>query len=490
MEAAVSAIAGELLNRLITITLKRHINPAGQLEKKLERLHHLLLRVHTIIEEAEARYITNSGMLVQLKMLVDGMYKGYYQLDTFKYRRELDELIKGDESQVSSSTSSSMLFSLPVKRMRKTNSTACSMLDVLDLDSVLENVETTVTNMKEFVILLMGCQRIQRGPYDTHLYIDSFMFGRSVEKQQIINILLEDDPPLSAPAVLPIIGGCYVGKKTLVGHACRDNRVLSHFSSILHMNADDVQRNGPELFTRTRTLAIVEFLSDVDDDCWARFYSSSTCMGRGSKVVIISRLESVARFGTMKPIRLNNLPQEEYTYLFKVLSFGSTNQDEHPQLACIGMEIAKMLRGLLLSANVIADMLRKNLSVQYWLHILGRFRNVVESNLCEFGEHPKHLVDKRHPVDVTRFAPPSVHSSLRLMPTRVESSTTVQIERSDATFGDLIAGSGRATALPKEFEIVIWRSRLPPYTTFVATCVKEKTQISSLSSKKRRGFYM
>ncbi|KAJ1256487.1 hypothetical protein BS78_K013400 [Paspalum vaginatum] len=434
-------------------------------------------------------------MLVQLKMLVDGMYKGYYQLDTFKYRRELDELIKGDESQESSSTSSSMLFSSLVKRMRKTNSTACSMLDVRDLDSVLENVETAVTNMKEFVILLMGCQHIQRGPYDTYLYIDSFMFGRSYTDRIVGPILLLQDisydPPLSAPAVLPIIGGCYVGKKTLVGHACRDKRVLSHFSSILHMNADDVQRNGPELFTRTRTLAIVEFISDVDDDCWARFYSSSTCMGRGSKVVIISRLESVARFGTMTPIRLNSLPHE-YTYLFKVLAFGSTNQDEHPHLACIGMEIARMLRGLLSSANVIADMLRKNLSVQYWLHIFARFRNVIESNLCEceFGEHPKHLVDKGHPVDVTRFAPSSVHSSLRPMPTRVESSTTVQIERSEATFGDLIAGSSRATVLPKEFEIVIWRSRVPPYTTFVATCVEEKTQISSSSSKKRRGFHM
>lgn len=169
---------------------------------------------------------------------------------------------------------------------------------------------------------------------------------------------------------LPIIGGCYVGKKTLVGHACHDKRVMSHFSSIVHLSADDIQRKDNKLFTQTRTLVVIEFFSDVEDDYWEKFYSSTTCMGNGSKVIIISRLESVARFGTMTPIRLNSLSHEEYVYLFKVLAFGSTNPDNHPQLASIGMEIARMLRGLLLSANVIAEMLRKNLSVQYWLHIL------------------------------------------------------------------------------------------------------------------------
>ncbi|OEL16468.1 hypothetical protein BAE44_0022513 [Dichanthelium oligosanthes] len=485
MEAAVSAIAGELLSRLISSITKKYMHRAGRLDKKLERLQHLLLRVHTVVEEAEARCITSPRMLVQLKILVDGLYRGYYMLDTFKFRPE-HQLIKTDENHVSNT--SSLSFASPVKRFRITTSTANSTIDVHDLESVLENLETIVANMTEFVILLAGCQHIQHGPYGTYIYIDNFMFGRSVEKQQIINILFQDDPPLGAPAVLPIIGGCYVGKKTLVGHVCHAKSVLSHFSSIVHLSADDIQRKNHKLFTHARTLAVIQLFSDVDDDCWAKFYSSTTCMGRGSKVVIISRLESVARFGTMKPIRLNSLSHEEYVYLFKVLSFGSANPENHPQLASIGMEIARMLRGLLLSSNVIAEMLRKNLNVQYWLHILKRFRNTVESNFCEFGEHPKLLVDKEHPVDITRFASSSLRSSLRLMPTRVE-SRILQKERSNVTFGDLIAGSSSTTVLPKEeFEIVIWKSKLRPYTTFVATCAKQKAQIISSSSKKRRGF--
>jgi hypothetical protein len=37
------------------------------LEEKRERLRHLVTRAHTVVEEADAQYITNSGMLVQLK---------------------------------------------------------------------------------------------------------------------------------------------------------------------------------------------------------------------------------------------------------------------------------------------------------------------------------------------------------------------------------------------------------------------------------------
>jgi hypothetical protein len=77
-------------------------------------------------------------------------------------------------------------------------------------------------------------------------------------------------------------------------------------------------------------------------------------------VVVISRIERVARFGTVKPIRLGSLSNEEYVvYLFKELAFGSVN----PQLARIGLDILGLLRGLLLSGDVVADMLRRNLSV-------------------------------------------------------------------------------------------------------------------------------
>ncbi|KAM0889510.1 hypothetical protein ACQ4PT_027642 [Festuca glaucescens] len=209
MEVAVSAVTGELFSRFVSFIIKRHTNRACP-EEKLERLQHLLLRIHTVVKEAEGRYITNAGMLAQLNMLVNGMYRGYCLLDTIKYRPR--EEITGQQGQVSRSS--------PLKRFR----TTYSMLDGNEIQGVLQGLETIVANMTEFVILLTGCERMHRTPYDSYLYIDNFMFGRTVEKQQIVNFLLQDVSPTGAPAVLPIIGGYAVGKKTLAGHVCHDKK--------------------------------------------------------------------------------------------------------------------------------------------------------------------------------------------------------------------------------------------------------------------------
>lgn len=483
MEIAVSAVTGELLSRFISFLIKKHRERAS-LDKKLDRLRHLVLRVHTVVEEAEGRYITNAVMLARLSTLANAMYRGYCLVDSIKYLPPAEN-ITSQQDQVSRSCS---LVS-PVKRFRTTH----SVLDRNEIQSVLEDLETVVANMAEFVVLLAGCERMYRTPYDSYLYIENFMFARVVEKKQIANFLLQDVSLTGAPAVLPIIGGCFVGKKSLVGYACHDRRVQSHFSSILHLNADDIWRKGHQLLPSTqpgRILVVVEFFSDVDDDCWEQFYAAMASKARGSKVIIISRLEATARFGTMKPIRLNNLPHEEYVYLFKVLVFGSTNPDDHPQLASIAMETATVLNGLLMTANVIAEMLRKNLNAQHWLRSLKRFRNVVEDNLSAFDAHPKHLLEKDQPVDITRLASRyGYRAPLHLMSPRAERSIG-QRELSGVTFGELVAGSCSAmTQFPKgDFQIVIWESRLPPYTKFVATCVEQKPPSASSSSKKRRGF--
>ncbi len=113
---------------------------------------------------------------------------------------------------------------------------------------------------------------------------------------------------------------------------CNNEIVRSHFSSILHLNSENNREMECETFTERRDLFVIEFTADIDDENWKKFYVSCTHMGRGSKIIIISRTERISRFGTVRPIHLNSLPLEEYSYLFKVLAFGSTNPKEHPQL--------------------------------------------------------------------------------------------------------------------------------------------------------------
>jgi hypothetical protein len=134
MEIAVSAVASELAGRLVSFLISKYRGQARPSKKeKLEALRRLLLRVHTIVEEAEGRYITNSRMLLQLKTLTEAMYRGYDALDT---HGPLEQI--GAQPEVSGS-SDSMDF-------RGFNSTAASK----EVQTALRALETASAEMAEF----------------------------------------------------------------------------------------------------------------------------------------------------------------------------------------------------------------------------------------------------------------------------------------------------------------------------------------------------
>ncbi|CAN6382009.1 unnamed protein product [Urochloa humidicola] len=172
-------------------------------------------------------------------------------------------------------------------------------------------------------------------------------------------------------------------------------------------------------------------------------------------------MAKISRFGTVKPVHLNSLSHEEYSYLFKVLAFGSTNPEEEPQLASIAKDLAVALGGSLVTANVYARMLRKNQNVGFCLCILKKYWNMVENNFKVFGEHPKDLMDKGHPVDITRLQASS--ATLLLMPPHSETDDSKR-ELPKVNFADLFADTA---CLPKEFELVSGESRIPSYKRFV-----------------------
>ncbi|XP_052134370.1 uncharacterized protein LOC127752958 isoform X3 [Oryza glaberrima] len=364
MEVALSAIASDLINRLTSFLMKKYMESTS-IDDKMKRLKELLLRVHIVVEEADRRCITNPMMLMQLKMLAESMYRGYYMLDTIKYKSPKDEE--------------------------------------------------------------------------------------------------------GGPLVLPIIGGCRVGKKTLVSHVCGDERIRSYFRSILYINGDNMWGMEHTKFKRERTLIVGEFFTDIDEDDWVKFYCTVSQMtDRGSKVIIISRIGKLARFGTVKTVCLNSLSQEEYSYLFKMLAFGSIDEKDHPKMAMVANDLAVVLGGSLITANVVADLLRRNHDFQLWNSVLQRFKEMVKSNLSKYGEHPKDIIEKEHPIDITRFGS-SYRTRLHLMPPRVERDDSPNRKKPSLLFRDLIAG---CAAIPDgDFELVTWESRIPPHTKYVQSAV-------------------
>ncbi|KAF7020256.1 hypothetical protein CFC21_033374 [Triticum aestivum] len=331
MDLTISAVASEFVSRFISFLINKYSYSSHvRLEEKVERLQHLLMRVHTVVEEADGRYIMNSRMVMQLQLLSEAMYQGYHVVDTFRYQSFVDKGI------IEVCNSSILPFAIPLKCTRTIACTRKDKVVNLDLDGALKSMQSVVANMMEFVVLLGGCDRMVGKPYDSYLYYENIMFGRHAEKQMLLNSLLQQNTPGDEPAVLPIIGGCTVGKKTLVAHVCGDERVRSRFSSVLHLSGENLLKILEHESTMLgKVLVVVEFASNVDDNDWRKFHSFVKRLARGSKVIIISKLQRSARFGSVKPIFLNNLSFEELWYLFKTLAFGSANPEEHPRLVPI-----------------------------------------------------------------------------------------------------------------------------------------------------------
>ncbi|XP_052134289.1 putative disease resistance protein At3g14460 [Oryza glaberrima] len=479
MELAVSALTGELVSRFISFLLSKYSSHEISEEKQLERLQQLILRVSTVIEEADGRYITNSGMLMQLKGLADAMYRGHHVLDMFRCRNKIQE---NSIKEVSSPFP-------PLKRFRAIVDAAGhdKASRYLELHKTLGILETAVDHMAEFVVILGGCERMSRRPYDAYLHIDNFMFGRHTEKQRLLNFLLEYNSQ-GLPPVLPIIGSLAVGKKTLVAHVCADERVQSQFSSILHLNEDDLLRLAhSDTLLSGKMLVVVEFVSDLNEKNWEEFYTSLTQMNQGSKVITISRFRKSEKLGTVKPILLDIHSYEELSYLFKTLAFGSANPRDHPRLLQIAEEFAMQLqlKSSLVAANFLADVLRRNLDVNFWLCMLNRCITVAEKNFSLYGEHTRLLLEQGHRVDITNFDS-SPAAPLHIVPCIGANSTGKDLPR--VKFTELLLDP---SVRPKgEFTLVSWESRLPPYTSFVhfvPNYSQDFPEDKPLSGRKRRG---
>ncbi|CAL4995345.1 unnamed protein product [Urochloa decumbens] len=410
MEALISAVAGDLVSRFISF-IAHNFCSHTQDEDDYRRLEHVLLRVHTIVEEAEGRHITNQGMLLQLKMLIKDMYVGHYMLDRLKIQSIEEDKVEGEASLQNQSFAMSTLSA--AKRLRfaysitkNTPVASGTRRNAAKLQGILESLETKIQDMREFVILLVSCPRLPRQPYSTYLFMERCMFGRYTEKEQVISFLVcngtHDYPNLD---ILPVLGPHRVGKKTLVQHACKDERVRNRFTNILFFKGDDLDLGNGEFAAKLKVnsgkcLLVIDFSFGVDEVAWANFKSYlQNVVGAGSKIVLLGRTQEVAKFGTARPIWMKSLSQEEYCYYFKALAFGSMDPDEHPRLASLGMQLATEMKGSFLGANILGEMLRSNLNPQFWHAILSSVRGLVQEHMCSSGVHPEDLLERNSPVD-------------------------------------------------------------------------------------------
>ncbi|KAJ1287439.1 hypothetical protein BS78_02G009700 [Paspalum vaginatum] len=395
-------------------------------------LQRALFRAQVIVDEAAGRHIKNQAMLRQLDMLRDAIYRGSYILDSFRYKPQ-DEEEGGGTDQI---------------------------------------------------------------PYSVQLMLDNCMFGRQTETQAVFSFLLHTQPHGSKELeILPIVGPAKVGKSTFVAHVCMNERVRDNFSEILFLRDHDLAtyaadlstfREGCETEHRNHKsnsnkdrglLVIVDLAGDINEDAWNMLYSScKQRMPSSSKILVTSRSDKIIKFGTTRALDLKYLSDEEFWYFFKNLTFGSMDPKMHPRLAHVAMEIAKMLRGCFVGANAYARMLRDNFDIHFWCKVLAFLRENIQKHVSKFGAHPFDLIKQNRPIHVGRMATP-FEECVRYC--GHDSSSQEEVPK--IRLLDVIYGSVKAFG---ELEVLVWRSRIPPYYSYVVSL--EIRELRTRAAKRKR----
>ncbi|TKW16501.1 hypothetical protein SEVIR_5G303166v4 [Setaria viridis] len=474
MEKFVSAVLGDLVSRSVSFVVNTCYRQKG-VEEYLPRLRGVLLQIQATVEEAEGRHITNQAMLRQLQMLREAMYKGCYLLDNFTYRM-LHQ--KRNNDQVSGHPFALSIHS-PAKRL--CSSTRRMGVEfqgdgLEELQEMLRSLHSIMDDMSEFIIFLKSYPHISREPYSEYLFMEKCMFGRQAEMDKIMGFLLKPEPPgAQGLQVLPIIGPPRVGKSTLVEHVCYDERVRNHFSSIILCSGDPTaapkgmsgivkkQTHG----SHGRSLVVMELADGlvIDERECRKLYSSASHMPPGSKVIVTSRSDNILKLGTTGAIRLDFLSQEAYWYFFKVIAFGSTNPDDHPELASIAMEIAEELDRSFLSANLYGGFLRGNMDSRFWRRILELERTHVERSIIHFGERPQTLLRKNQAAYV--WSLPNISMRLKVLYCQ---KNCLQSEVPKTKLHEVQTRSAESYG---RLEVLVWKSRIPPYHSCTMICEME-----------------
>ncbi|CAN6197689.1 unnamed protein product [Urochloa humidicola] len=435
-------------------------------------------------------------MLQQLSTLRHELQRGHFTLDTFRCH--------GHERDNKAPQSGQHSFALsrfnPAKRLCICSGSSSGERS-RDLERVIASLETAIQNATEFILLSGRYPRLARQPYCMYLLVDKCMFGRQMEMELIMKFLLqgEQDPGDEHLGVLPIVGPANVGKSTLVEHACIDERVRDHFSKIVLLSGGDLVGKGMEALADGaglikhenhaesggggRALIVVELDRDISGDFGRRLYSTvKNRFAHGSKIIVTSRSDKIASFGTTLPIRLQFLTQEAYWYFFKVRTFGSVDVVmEHPKLASIAMEMAREMSGCFMRANIFGGMLRSRLDIGTGRLALAAYRESRQRNrfvFCQNSVDPWAL-SKPVLLPTVNRAPPGYFVVVDKYHT---ASANGDIAAPKISVQDVILGRARPQG---KFAALAWRSHIPPHYNYVFSCEQRMPTTSAVLKKRK-----
>ncbi|CAL9004438.1 unnamed protein product [Prunus brigantina] len=385
----------------------------------LDKLKVTLLTVTTLLHDAEDKQFHNHAVQKWLHMTKDALYDAEDMLDELASEALACKIAAESQATTNKVWNWKHISTSLSPSSRGIEYKLVKIIERLELIARYKNV----LGLKENVGgRLFGFRN--RLP-TTSLVDESCVYGRSCDKEEIIRVLLCDEPTSSKVGVVPIVGMSGIGKTTLAQLVYNDDRVDEHFDLRIwmfvsdHFDAVRVTKTILESVSTEKVdlddlnllqvclkqkLAGKRFLLVLDDvwnkrnNDWDLLWIPLKSGKSGSKIIVTTQNSDVASsMGTVRAHNLRGLSFEDCWLLFRSQAFENRIVDVN--FEAIGKEIVKRCDGLPLAVKRFGILLHPRMEEDEWKDILSRKiwdlpddeSNILQTLRLSYNHLPAHL---------------------------------------------------------------------------------------------------
>ncbi|KAJ9692899.1 hypothetical protein PVL29_011821 [Vitis rotundifolia] len=409
MADALLSIVLDRLASLIQQQIHQEVSLVVGVETEIQSLTDTLQVVRAVVADAEKRQVKEELVKVWLQRLKDIAYQMDDVLDEWSTSLLKSQIERAESPSMSKKKVSSCIPSpcICFKRVAGRRDIALKIKDIKqEVDDIANqsnrfNFTSRFSNEEPQRLITISAVDI------------SEVCGRDKDRDTILRQLLGESCEQNlGPYIISLVGLGGVGKTTLAQLAFNHDEVKAHFdkriwvcvsdpfvpirilrailealqgqSSDLH-DPEALQQKIQESIDGKKFLLVLDDVWNEDYQLWEQLKNCLKCGGGGSRILVTTRNESVARMMMSTYVHpLGSLSLDQSRALFSQIAFLRKGAEKAEELKEIGEKIADKCKGLPLAVKALGSLMQSKNNKQDW-------ENVLNSEMWELDVFEKKL---------------------------------------------------------------------------------------------------